>query len=947
MKLNYRIDHFASPTDSLPDAILKVLDKANADLWWHRLVLEALTLAPADSRLQEFAEFDTGTSVATNGSRHQNPSDAATEPIDNLHLAPSASLIGRDESCRQLQALLDNRANSDWLPVVVHGEPGVGKSSLISYVSKKARASYAIRWWTGAETELQIRTSMRTLARELGAAWEIASPTSDATDPQSEIRFMEDLRREIKIRIQELPALLILDNVDDSSLKRRLPSVLRHLRMPNVCVLITSQSASWADMAEPMHLSGLNHSEGPKLVAHISRRKDLEIDPAVGEISNHFGGRPLFLRLIGSMLSDGDSPSRYLEVLRDSTIAALDTLPESDGFEPLATQVYSMAIDRAEATSLGARALLEACAFCAPEPIPASLTTQIGASFGWPNSTTTRVLRTLDDRSLIQRTYESNDHEASVTVHRVVAALVRLEAERELRSADRIAAAAEAVERVIPDEIAIRTGVSLASMAEVASHIEELARNVSAVQISARHLSAAASSMAALALFRRTSSEWQAAQDAHMMAVGLFERAADTRRGAVQQVRLANVMRQRGDFLSAESTLVPALIVLKEAMPDDLDYAWALTVQARVLRARANSDTEGARLLLDHAFDVLARYQSKGSTVHRIQAMRQISELHGYRSVLLRQVGLYDLAEREARAGLTLITGGRGVDELLATSDAPAEPLIATHLRALGGVWRLRGAFEEAIAAQKLAIDIFKRVYGADHTDVGRGYDSLGRSQREWGDLAGAQGSFEESLRISNLRFGDDYPHAGTANVNLGLVAFDWANFDEAETRALEAVRIYSQAYGESPQDVAQGHFVNEATAWAEFLRACAIAGKGDTGGAIALHSRVLTWREERNPAHPHVATSHYWLGEALAMDGRHSDALRHHESALEIRRQAFRSDANYWVALSLGKVGELLRSEELIVSALNSAEAQLAPNHPRVRHLRHVLQVIAAGDAI
>jgi hypothetical protein len=54
--LDRRVDDYAGPSDNYPTTIRKVLDVANAQLWWRDLLLQARTAMPGDPELLAFAQ---------------------------------------------------------------------------------------------------------------------------------------------------------------------------------------------------------------------------------------------------------------------------------------------------------------------------------------------------------------------------------------------------------------------------------------------------------------------------------------------------------------------------------------------------------------------------------------------------------------------------------------------------------------------------------------------------------------------------------------------------------------------------------------------------------------------------------------------------------------------------------------------------------------------------
>ncbi len=443
-----------------------------------------------------------------------------------------------------------------------------------------------------------------------------------------------------------------------------------------------------------------------------------------------------------------------------------------------------------------------------------------------------------------------------------------------------------------------------------------------------------------LGLHRRTLSEWASAEDASRKAVELSDTTREPGKAALRMVRLANIMRQRAHFVPAQGLLNEALPLLKEH-GDSRDYAWALTVQARVLRHRPNSAPGEALPILYDALRLLKPFEDGREP----STLRQLSELHGYISVVCRQLSNLDTAESESAHGLSIITGGMLPNEVLEASSLPDEPLLATHLRALGGVWRLRGDLNRAMHAHRRALEIFERVYGSDSTDSCRALDSLGRVQREWGDLDGALESFDRAERISDFRFGPNHAHAGTAAVNLALAYLELGDFLRALAAVERGLRIYCVAYNELYDDDSSIPLRNEATVWAVFVRANCLMELGHLKRAQNDHATVLEWRQSHYPGfHAHIASSLYALGDVhWRRGGNHSMdlALSHHRQALVIREKVFGTGPNYWVAQSQARLGLLTNDRELLQLAYETYCKQLKPGHWRIIELAAAIETV------
>lgn len=868
-----------------------------------------------------------------------------TGPVDNLWEVSTTVLRGRDRELEEVRQCLSepNLRDEPRLPHVIWGEAGMGKSALARQIAEEMSSYYTARWWIDASDERKIRFGLRELARRLGipsARMESISAIDEAGESR---RFLADLREYLDSGLLGGRALVVLDNVDDPLVKQQLTTAALRYLPPTTCdVLITSQSSRWQPLAPTdTPLRGLDPAYGRELIAYESDRPSLLRNDAVEEIARVFGGRPLFLKQVAALLRDGDDPVDFRRRLRESEEDALAVLPED--FEPLWRRTYKLSIARADQALPGSQRLLEAIAFLSGEPVPLLLLHEMKeTALGWRVGHVDAALATLTERSLLQ--CQRGGTVRSYLLHRIVGALVRTVVRERGRLPAAISLASSATARAIPSRDLIRGVTGQQTMATLAPHIEAIVDHVlnnRSQGLGFEILEKAAEASSMLGLYHRTSSEWEAAEDASRKAVELSQPLHSPCSTAMRKVRLANIMRQRASFEPAQGLLNEALPQLKEH-GDDRDYAWALSVQARVLRHRPDSAPLEALPLLYEARELLMAFEGDPGT------LRQRSELCGYISVVCRQLSKLDDAEDASAEGLRIITGGMPSDQVLETPNLPEEALVATHLRALGGVWRLRGDLRRAMEAHQRALDVFERVYGPDHTDVCRALDSLGRVQREWGDLDGAIDSFNRAERLSHLQFGPNHAHAGTAAVNLALVHLELKDPVKALAAAERGLRIYCLTYHEEEAGNLTSPPRNEATAWALFVCANCRAELGNLREAQRTHVTVLEWRRAHYPAvHALTASSYFALGDVhWRMGGKRSRdlSLSYHRRALMMREQVFGKGTNYWVAQSQARLGFLTDDQNLLRRAHETFSKQLRPGHWRTCEVAAAIRSLKGG---
>ncbi len=837
---------------------------------------------------------------------------AARSPVSNIGMADATNLIGRKDELRQLRNGFKRGKRSQ----VIWGEGGIGKSDLaLTFVQLHAE-EYGVCWKVTAENEVELRTGLRRLGRRLG----VAAPYGESEEDDDWERLMEELGERLGSGEHGRWLLLFDDVVHPEALE----GVWPHLPA-NGHLLVTSQFPDWAASGlVELHLFGLKLDDAIELVAGVSGRLG-DGDEELALICKELDCHPMLLTHAAlTMFTDAVRPSVYLEQLRGGIERAVQMWPELAVTGHHAVTTYRLAIERAVLETPGARALIETIAFLAPEPIEEALL-HAGIRAVVPEladrEDLVRARRALRNRSLIQ-TYQRTE---AFSVHGVVQAVARLGTEEEQVSV-RMHAAVEALREALPPPDSEDANERRRPLVP---HVEAVLRHVEATADTALHARAAELS-SQLGMFYRSQSEWAAAEAAHERAVELSREEPDRRAAAVRGIRLANVIRQRGRFDDAEVVLAVALPALRDvAKPTDVHLAYALTVQARILRVKPESAPHEARRLLDEALAILDHHGAD-SADHREQLSRTLN----YSAVVLRQLGEYGEAEAQSRRGFEILTGQEPERWLRdGATEAPVKRLHAVHLRTLGNLWRLLGRFGMAREAHERALEIVSQLFDESHTDVGRSLDSLGRVQRERGEFDDALASFQRAQQISDLRFGPNYPHAATAKTNIAIVLRETERREEALATIEEAIEVYRHTYGDTWAD-GTGELINEHTAWAVFVRAEIRASLGDNVGAKRDHREVLRLRRKLYGSdHPHIASSLQGLADVALIEGDRDLAIDLNRQAREIRSRAFAGDGSFWIAQSDLRLGALVEDRDERLHHLRDAEHtwsdQLVPDHP------------------
>jgi len=908
------------------------LVRKREDLQALRLELVEAAMAWADQRsdpwaaqLEELARDLRGEEGESRSHRR-----ADQEPtVSNIWSPDSVELIGRQGDLKVLGERFGGGARRQ----AIWGAAGIGKSALaLAYATERERY-YRVRWRVDAENDIKLREGLRHLGRRLGIP---SAEDALDEDPTAE-RFYADLADHLSASLAGR-WLLVFDNVDH-------PANLEPIwtQLPdNGHVLVTSQWQRWEEIgARELHLWNLELDDAKLLLAQVSHRLLDDESGDLAGICQLLQCHPLLLKHAGmTMYADGIGPTEYLGHLENEIERAVRLWPELGVTRLHAVTTYRLAIEKATAEVPSAKPLIQVLSFLASEHVNESILSagivgcapELGAS-----DAVIRARRELCARSLI----EDLQRTQMFCVPSVTQAVVRINLSDEEHRVW-LGAAVRALKRSLPAAGAID---AYEQRLWLAPHIEAVIGHVE--QLGDVGLRMEVAELASqLGLLRRSQAEWEAAEAAHKQAIDFSRDDGDRKATAMRAVRLANVIRNRMRFREADTVMSTVLPALRDAVdPDDVDLAYALTVQARILRRKPGSSPGEAYRYLEEALEILDR--------HGEAEVDQLSRTLNYCAVLLRQLGRYEEAEANSRRGFQLLAGCDPEEWLGMSAKEPAggRPL-AVHLRSLGNLWRLLGRFDESLQAHGRALQILTGLYRDDHTDVGLCLDSIGRAHRERGDFDQAISCFKRAKEIGERRFGPEAAPAATGVANIALTLVEQEKFDEAVGWAQEAVELCERMDGRGDQGhgpidgVSEvGGLRSELTGWAMFVRARAWSGIGRARDAWEGHREVLALRKRLYGSgdHPHVAGSLEGLGDAKAADGQIDAAVALHQQARAMRLVVFGPKSSYWVGISDARLGELLKAPEERLKHLEAADdalgERLVGGHPRIVRLRAQLQ--------
>jgi tetratricopeptide (TPR) repeat protein len=266
----------------------------------------------------------------------------------------------------------------------------------------------------------------------------------------------------------------------------------------------------------------------------------------------------------------------------------------------------------------------------------------------------------------------------------------------------------------------------------------------------------------------------------------------------------------------------------------------------------------------------------------------------------------------------------RGADRL-ATDLASQDVTRATLMDTIGVVYRLLGMTDAAEKIATDALNIRRRVLGAEAADVAASLDNLGLIAIERTRYQQAEQRHREALAIRRKLLDPSDPAIAQSLSNLALTLRERGQYDEAETLVREALAIRRLKLGPEHND----------TLVSMNVLGDIESSRGRFADAGRLYEEVLAIRRRiLPPNHPRVATSIHNVGDTLARAGKLAEAEAMYREALAIRREILPSDhpditaTELNLASTLHDLGRLDEAEPLLRSALDTDRRRNGNQH-------------------
>lgn len=339
----------------------------------------------------------------------------------NLRNLPeeTAFFTGRQDAFDEAHARLHNGEC-----VAFYGMSGIGKTRTAIEYANRFGSEYNHVFWVVADTPSALLTGYADIAR---------SVLPQLTEEPDQNKIAKAVRE----WLHSNPGwLLIFDNVDI------LDVVREHLPNPQTGhVLLTSVLSSFGNLAHGIKLSELSPEEGATLLLRRAKRieKNVALDASSPEdrkaalaLSQQMQGLPLALDQAGAYIEDtGRTPAQYLDLYQRRSADLLAKRGNNPTGHPNpVTVTFSLALEKLKQVNPASVALLRACAFLAPTPIPCEMFTWnmglwdevlgpiVTDEINWD-----KTLKAARNLSLIQT---DNEHH-TITIHHLVQQVIKID----------------------------------------------------------------------------------------------------------------------------------------------------------------------------------------------------------------------------------------------------------------------------------------------------------------------------------------------------------------------------------------------------------------------------------------------------------------------------------------------------------------------------------------
>ena len=267
------------------------------------------------------------------------------------------NFTGREELLGRLRKALNGEkaAALTQAAQAIHGLGGVGKTQLALEYAYRYASAYSLIWWLRSERPESLNAGFEALGKRLGAVPE------EGRAEQSEV--VEAVRTELE---QRTGWLLVFDNA------RRPDEIRPYLPRGSAGhVIVTSRYSAWGGVAKPLPVKVWEPEESVRFL--LSRTGEAD-ETAARDLAKELGQLPPALEQAAAYIERaGQTLAGYLGLFRRRKLKLFQAgVPGSDE-NATVTTTWEISFQEIAAAQPAAAALMNLCAFLAPDDIPVQM----------------------------------------------------------------------------------------------------------------------------------------------------------------------------------------------------------------------------------------------------------------------------------------------------------------------------------------------------------------------------------------------------------------------------------------------------------------------------------------------------------------------------------------------------------------------------------------------
>ncbi len=807
----------------------------------------------------------------------------ACSPYWSVPLPRNPYFTGREEILETLHRQLGvGQAVALTQSLALHGLGGIGKTQIALEYAYRHALEYSAVFWIAAETEEQIISSLRRIAKTLQL------PEQDNPDQQ---RVVAAVQRWLSAQGQWL---MIWDNVEDLKVFQRfLPSTR------SGAILLTTRRQALGTLAWGLNVLPMGQEEGMLFVLrrakvlfsettseqmrHLAERLPVESE-AVAELVTILEGLPLALDQAGAYLeATRCGLAAYLKLFRTHRATLLQLRGEGAHDHPASVSTtLTMVIGAASERHPAVQDLLRVCALLQADTIPEELFRQGVEPLGVPFSAIcrdplewNRVVGVACSYSLLSRQPEAQ----TFSLHRLVQAVLldtMTDEERERWNTRLI----DALEALFPNVLHEADTPTWEQCEHLLPHVLLCLHRAEQASVSLPPASLAYKT--ACYLLRR--GQYVEAERLYQRALQIREQALGPKHPEVATSLggLAILFQIQGKYTQAEPLYRRALQIREQALGSEHPSVAAMLNNLAILSRNQGKYTE-AEPPLQRALQI--EEHSHGPEHPRTaNVLANLAELYW-------EQGRYTEAEPLLWRALQIKERTLG----------PDSPEVAEPLYLLANLFRKQGRYTEAEPLCRRALQIGEQTVGSEHSEVAEILTGLANLLREQGLYAEAEPLYQRALQIGEQTLGSEH-------LRVTLILTDLAECSRMQGRDREAEHLYRSVLQIQERVLGAEHpkVADPLHGLANIYR-----DRNSYAEAEPLYRRALLLQEQKlGRDHPDFAATLHSLALLRQKQGKLNEACALAQRALTIRAQVL-GDAHPKTSATRTLLAQLVQDQE------------------------------------